>query len=110
MGSSRVTSHMTAVLSRSHLGARLACKVSSPAMDAPEVVAAKVDMNLAPSALEMHTPQLLSHHRTSKRRKKKNEAKFELFEVSQGFICWKTIAVKRNSSTNSCIWLLLFHI
>ena len=66
MGSSRVTSHMTAVLSRSHLGARFACKVSSPAMDAPEVVAAKVDMNLAPSALEMHTPQLLSHHRTGK--------------------------------------------
>ncbi len=38
--------------------------MSSPAMDAPEVVVAKVDMNLAPSALEMHTPQLLSHHRT----------------------------------------------
>ena len=54
-------SHATLVLERHHLGARLACKVASAAMDVPAVVSARVDMNLAPAALEMHTPQLLSY-------------------------------------------------
>ncbi len=35
--------------------------MSSAAMDAPATVGARIDMNLAPAALEMHSPQLLSH-------------------------------------------------